>query len=294
MGRGLVARAANHVSMPSPTMSASVVLTVGSLHSAAWTETGHVPCGDEAAHTSRGFPEFGGKGGNQAVAAARAGAHSRMLGALADDHLGKLLRGALVAAGVDERFVTTLPARPVPGADPDIAVGSVSDAALWQDVGLLILQNELPQAVNIAAAEQARARGIRTLFHAAPARALPTELVRLVDILVVNAVTAEAMVGEKVCCLHCAANAAMRLADRFEAVIVTAGSLGLAAYTPDDQSATLPAETVRVLSHPGAGDTFVGAFGAAVLGGAAFLDAARLGAAAAANHIHTPGAPRAR
>jgi len=283
------------------------VLTVGSLHYDIMVEADHLPRPDETAVGSRWYPKFGGKGGNQAVAVAKAGVASRMFGAVGADDFGTFLRAALRAGGVDDRFVATLPdvgsgmsvaivdgqgdyaATIVSGANLHSDPAALAHPALWQGVHLLILQNEVPEALNIAAATQARARGIRTLLNAAPARDLSPDLVALVDILVVNAVEAEMMGADPVCCLHSAADAAERLAARFEAVIVTAGSKGLAGITAQDEAFTLPAETVAVISSHGAGDAFIGAFCAALVQETPLLESARRASHAAARHVSTPG-----
>jgi hypothetical protein len=141
---------------------------------------------------------------------------------------------------------------------------------------------------NIAAARHARQRGVGTLLNAAPARIFAPDLVPLVDILAVTAVEAEMMGADPVCCLHSAADAARRLADRFEAVIVTAGSKGLAAVTSEDEAFTLPAEKVEALSSHGAGDAFIGALCAALVRGLPLRDACRAASQAAAIHVSTP------
>lgn len=286
-------------------MTVPTVLTVGSLHYDIMVQADHLPRKDETAVGSRWFPKFGGKGGNQAVAVAQAGAISRMFGAVGDDDFGRFLRASLQAAGVEHRHVATLAgvgsgmsvaildaqgdyaATIVSGANLQSDAGLLSDAALWQGVGLLILQNEVPEALNIAAATQARLRGIRTVLNAAPARALPPALVANIDILVVNAVEAEMMGADPVCCLHSAADAAKGLAARFEAVIVTAGARGLAAVGPDDEAFTLPAEKVQAVSSHGAGDAFIGALATALVQGHTLREAAKAASHAAALHVST-------
>ncbi len=284
-------------------MPIPVVLTVGSLHYDIMVEADHLPRKDETAVGSRWYPKFGGKGGNQAVAVARAGACSRMFGALGDDGFGQFMRAALRAGGVQDDFVSTVSdvgsgmsvaildgqgdyaATIVSGANLHIDLVGLTGAGLWADVGLLILQNEVPEAVNIAAATQARKRGIRTVLNAAPARDLSPDLVALVDILVVNAIEAEMMGADPISDLDSAAAAAKHLAAKVAAVIVTAGSQGLAAVTPDHQSFTLAAEKVQTVSSHGAGDAFIGALCAALLGGVAFADAAASASHAAALHV---------
>jgi ribokinase len=89
-------------------LTESIILVVGSLHYDILIEADHLPRKDETAVGSRWYPKFGGKGGNQAVAIARAGARARMFGAIGDDDFGAFLRGALRSAKVDDAFVATL------------------------------------------------------------------------------------------------------------------------------------------------------------------------------------------
>jgi ribokinase len=102
---------------------------------------------------------------------------------------------------------------------------------------------------------------------------------------VVNAVEAEMMGTDQVSCLPSAADAARKLADRFEAVIVTAGALGLAGVGANDAVFSIPAERVRVVSSHGAGDAFIGALAAATVLGVPLAEAARRASHAAARHV---------
>lgn len=278
-------------------------LVVGSLHHDIMVEADHLPRRDETATGRRWYPKFGGKGGNQAVAVARAGVACRMLGAVGTDGFGQFLRERLRAGGVDDRFVATLAdvgsgmsvaiqdrsgdyaATIVSGANLRIDAAALQDPALWQDVGLLILQNEVAEDLNLTAATKARSRGVRTLLNAAPARALPEALVPLVDLLVVNAVEAEMMGAGIVADLAGAAAAARLLSDRFGSVIVTAGSLGLAAVTPEDGVFTVAAQKVQAVSSHGAGDAFVGTLGAGLARGTPVREAVEAASRAAARHV---------
>jgi ribokinase len=280
-----------------------VVLTVGSLHYDIVVEADHLPRRDETATGSRWYPKFGGKGGNQAVAARRNGAASRMVGAVGDDDFGHYLRARLEAEGVDHRFVAECPgvgsgmsvaimdvakdyaATIVSGANLHIPPLTLQIPDIWTDVGLLVLQNEVPEAVNLAAGSEARRRGIFTVLNAAPARAMSQEFTRLVDILIVNAVEAEIMGAQPVCCLSSAADAARKLASQFEVVIVTAGSKGLAAWSAADEQFVLPAEKVEVVSSHGAGDAFIGALAAGIVRNADLRTACGLASVAAARHV---------
>jgi ribokinase len=126
--------------------------------------------------------------------------------------------------------------------------------------------------------------GLRTILNAAPCRPMSPAFETLVDMLVVNAVEAEMMGAGLVESLASAATAAARLAARFPEVIVTAGSLGLAARSATGAFA-LPARKVDVVSAHGAGDCFVGAFAAALVSGVSFRDACVTASDAAARHV---------
>ncbi len=280
-----------------------VVLTVGSLHYDIMVEADHLPRKDETAIGSRWFPKFGGKGGNQAVAAAKAGATSRMVGAVGDDDFGRFLRENLTRGRVDDRFIAIIPgvgsgmsvaiqdaegdyaATIVSGANLHLPALALSNDAVWEGVKVLILQNEVPEGINLAAAAEARKRGIPTLLNAAPFRELGADFRRLVDVLVVNAVEAEMMGTAPVCCLHGAADAAKLLADQFETVIVTAGAKGLAAWGAAEERLQLPAEKVEVVSSHGAGDAFIGTLAAGLAAGKNLEQSCRAASVAAARHV---------
>ena len=280
-----------------------IVLVVGSLHYDIIVESTTLPRKDETAIGLRWYPKFGGKGGNQAVAAKKAGAVVRMLGAVGNDDFGRFLRQNLQQNGVDDRFVATVQgvgsgmsiaimdaagdyaATIVSGANLMISDDALQDPALWDGVGILVMQNEVPDAINLLAAGQARARGITTLVNAAPYRPLSPEFCALVDILVVNAVEAEMMGADPVSGLDSAANAARTLANPFPSVIVTAGALGLAAWTNTDGATAIAAQTVKVVSSHGAGDAFIGTLATRLAQGAAFGAACQAASTAAARHV---------
>jgi ribokinase len=284
-------------------MTEPVVLVVGSLHYDIMVEANHLPRKDETAVGQRWYPKFGGKGGNQAVAVAQAGARARMMSAVGDDGFGVFLRQNLTAAGVDDRFVRTVSgvgsgmsvaildptgdyaATIVSGANLAIAPGDLLDPALWDGVGLLVLQNEVPEAVNLAAATEARARGIPTLLNAAPARMLSSPFAQRVDILVVNAVEAEMMGTGPVTDLDSAAAAATLLSLQFPTVIVTAGAQGLACQVVASPAFAIRAEQVRVVSTHGAGDAFIGALADALSRGIPLRTACQKASIAAAAHV---------
>jgi ribokinase len=283
-----------------------VVLVVGSLHHDIMIEADRLPGRDETAVGRRWYPKFGGKGGNQAVAAARAGGGARICGAVGRDGFGAFLLAGLDAGRVDRRFVAELDgvgsgmsvavqdasgdysATIVSGANLRIDPAGLTDDRLWAGVAILVLQNEVPEAVNLSAAAEARRRGLPTILNAAPARPLPQALRGLVDILIVNAVEAGMMGSTPVTDLASALQAARGLAEGFGSVIVTAGAQGLAIWTGGQDGFTLPARKVAVVSSHGAGDAFTGSLAAALARGSALTEATTIASDAAAAHVARP------
>jgi ribokinase len=192
------------------------VAVVGSLHLDIMVAAPRLPGRDETLMGTSWHYKCGGKGGNQAVAAARAGARTAFGGQTGQDDFGERLRANLAAAGVDLAHVDLDPAQGsgmsvaiseaageygavvVSGANLTIDAAAIASrwAGLWQ-AKVLLLQNEIPEAVSLAAARLAKAHGARIILNAAPARAMSAALLDLVDILVVNRVEAAMLSGEE-------------------------------------------------------------------------------------------------
>ncbi|MCX7286495.1 MAG: PfkB family carbohydrate kinase [Rhodobacterales bacterium] len=244
---------------------------------------------------------FGGKGGNQAAAAARAGADVHMAGAVGSDEAAIILRAALDASGVRRAAVQTHPGpsgMSVAISLPDGSYGAVivsganllfrPEAVVFpKDCSLLLLQSELPEAANLHLARRARSAGIPVVLNAAPARAVAAELLALIDLLVVNRGEAADLLALPEAGLD-PAQAATDLASRTTgAVIVTLGGDGLV-IAEARGLVRQAARPVRVLSTHGAGDAFIGGLGAEWARGAPLAKAAAFGQAAAALHVSLP------
>jgi ribokinase len=217
----------------------------------------------------------GGKGANQAVAAARAGAEVRFFGRVGEDDAGRLAVRSLARAGVDVGGI--LPSgRPtgtaVIGVDPRgenaiiVASGANLEVTSLQVPpellgrgSTVLCQNEVPVGETLALLGRARAAGARTVLNLAPATVLPLADLRGLDFLVLNEAEAAALTG-------CGEprTAAAGLHDHIGAtVVVTLGARGVLAATAEGRY-LVPAPAVRVVDTTGAGDAFVGVLAAAL------------------------------
>jgi ribokinase len=252
----------------------------------------------------------GGKGANQAVAAARLGGEGlivAMIGCAGDDDFGRALRAALRAEGVDDSAVRTVAGVPTgiamitvdrageniitvaPGANHELSVADVAD--LGHHAGnVLVISAEVPVPVISAALAASAGRALRVL-NLAPA---PPEAAELVaagpEWLVVNESEAAAVLGRPVSGLAAAAAAAADLvAAGARSAVVTAGAAG-AAYSQDRTVVlTVPGFKVQATDSVGAGDTFVGALAVALAAGLPAADAVTAASAAGAAAATRPG-----
>ena len=270
------------------------VAVVGSLHLDIMVAAPRLPARDETLIGSSWHRKCGGKGGNQAVAAARMGARVGFGGAVGEDEFGRVLHDYLLSVGVDLSHLETDPTRGsgmsvaieeeggeygavvVSGANRGIAPEGIADrwAPLWE-ARVLLLQNEVPEAVNLAAARAAREKGARVVLNAAPARVASAEMMALVDVLVVNRVEARHLTGED-------GEEALRLLhDPARDIVLTRGSEGLMVMARDGTVSHVPPLPVEARSSHGAGDMFCGALGARLAAGDDLLDACAFAARAA-------------
>jgi ribokinase len=220
----------------------------------------------------------GGKGANQATAAARAGAAVRMIGHVGEDGFGRFARDAMTAAGVDCAGVsisdkaTGIAAIGVDragenqimvasGANLDTRAEQIEDAELAPGVTLLC-QNEVRPEATFALLGRARAQGARTILNLAPAGAVPPWVLDDLDVLVVNQIEAEMAVAGGA--HRDPAALARDLATRHALIcVVTLGAAGALAIGPGlgHRLAALPVEPVDTT---GAGDAFTGVLAAAL------------------------------
>jgi ribokinase len=242
----------------------------------------------------------GGKGANQAVAAARLGGAVRMTGCTGDDEFAGMTRSALESDGVDVSGVRTVDGcatglalitvdaagenmiTVAPGANSQAGEAEVA-AALAGGCDLLVLSAEIPVGTLADVLARSRAAGVACLLNLAPAPAGPAALLAGgVDWLVVNESEAAAVLGRGVAGLAEAGEAARDLCGLgARHAVVTAGSKGAALVGPAGEE-VIPALSVRSVDSVGAGDAFVAALAVALAAGVPPADAVRAAAAAGA------------
>lgn len=255
----------------------------------------------------------GGKGANQAVAAARMGAPTFMHGCIGDDPLSPRLLASVRDAGVDVAHLRILPGVPCgtaliaidqagencivvsPGANGHVGQTDVQAlSALLRPGDLLLMQLEIPLPAVLAAAEVAVAAGARVVLDPAPVRDLPPELLRRIDILTPNQSEASALCGFTVQGRDDAERAVRHLlALGVRTAIVKLGGDGAVYNTPEGAIHHLPALPARVVDTVAAGDAFNGGLAGALAAGKDFTLALDFARGAAALCVERHGAQQA-
>jgi ribokinase len=271
------------------------------------TATRHPRVGETVAGNAvHYFP--GGKGANQAVAAAKLGASTTLIGRLGTDAFGEQLRTFLGAQGVDLTLVkdanihTGTAIITIADADNTIVVVPGANALVsTEDVAVPVLakgdvavsQFEIPQATIGAFFKRARAAGATTILNPAPAMACSPELLDLVDILILNETELGFLAGTALADTDAAdrfIEAARRLPTGAEKTIcVTLGKRGVLALVGGEPS-LIAGRAVKAVDTTGAGDCFVGALAAQLANGKAIRDALTYANAAASICVQRMGA----
>ena len=254
------------------------IIVCGSLHLDIMVMGAPLPRLDETAVGSAWAMKCGGKGGNQAVMSAKMGARTAMIGRVGKDDFGKRLLVNLDEASVDRSMVAIdqtagsgmsvaildksgdYGAVIVSGAN--LAIEPAASQMTWDALGgapVLVLQNEIPEEVNLSIAGAARASGSHIVLNAAPARSLSSEVLTLVDTLVVNRVEAEMMSGYPVFDVDSAMEALPQLGATARNVVITLGGAGLVIQARGASPQFIAPHKIEVVSTHGAGDCFIGA-----------------------------------
>lgn len=234
----------------------------------------------------------GGKGANQAVAAARLGAALNFIGRVGDDAFGTRLRDCLVADAIDVSALAVTPQTATgvagiivdasgrncivlaPGANERLSISDIEHAAqAIRNSKLLVCQLETPLETVTSAINLAHACKVGVILNPAPARELSDLLLQQVSYLIVNEVEAEQLSGIAVTDAASAQCATSKLLARgVGAVLLTMGEHGVF-IANSDTTKMIPGIAVEVVDTTAAGDTFVGAFAVGIANGLSFENA---------------------
>jgi ribokinase len=281
------------------------VLVIGSLNHDTRVTVRRLAIPGETITGSDALTSSGGKGGNQAVAAARAGVAVGLIGAVGDDEGGRAQLAELERHGVNVTGVRTVPGVPTgtayicvdargeniivisPGANTHVAAALVPAE---HTVAVVLLQNEIPHAALDDAAVFAAAAGARLVVNAAPVPESIPGWFRQADPLVVNEHEAAELLGGQGAPASAELALAVRRATGARSVIVTLGAAGSVVCT-DAATTVVPGIRVdHVVDTTGAGDTFVGVLAARLAAGDRLLPAAQAASRAAADSVRWAGA----
>ncbi len=284
----------------------SRVVVVGGINLDIVIRVPRIPRPGETVHGGRLGRYPGGKGSNQAVAAARAGGEVTMIGSVGQDDAGDELLASLAAAGVNADHVARIAEAATgtamiavdgsgansiavaEGANLSVRPADVAKAIVALNPAVVVVQREVPEPAVRAALEHAPERAVRVMNASPidPDTALPLDVI---DLLVVNEIEASDLLGTSVASAD-APDAARRLAaDVRRGCVITLGGDGLAANV-DGQALQLDAHPVNVVDTTGAGDAFCGAMAAAMTLGESVPTALAWGNAAGALAASRPGA----
>jgi len=285
------------------------ILVVGSINMDVTIFTSRMPSRGETISGTGFLLSPGGKGANQAVAAARMEAATKMYGCVGDDVFGHELVRSLGANGVDTR-----PVKALEGVSTGVASITVCDGdnriilhaganarveaepslePLIEECDALLLQLEIPLETVLAAIDMARARGKRVFLTPAPAAPLPEELYAKVDYLLPNEGESSALLGREIA----GDQDVFWALDRFRALgvaqpVITLGERGVALFV-EGRPRIRPAHRVQSVDTTAAGDTFTGALASAIVDGVALKEAVNFAQRAAAISVTRPGAQNA-
>ena len=285
------------------------VVVVGSFNMDLVVKAGRRPQTGETLMGEEFGMFIGGKGSNQAIAAARLGANVTMIGRLGTDLFGDTLMDAHAEEGICTDYVIrdtevgTGVASILIDADGDNSIVLVPQANMRltiEDIeqasesiataDILLLQLEVPIAASRRAAEIAKSNGATVVLNPAPAQELPDDFLAQVDILTPNEVETESLSGVRVSTATDAERAAKVLLNKgLSAVILTLGERGALLLT-SDLTQQVPAYSVEVVDTTAAGDAFCGALATALARGENLVDAVAFANAAGALAVTVLGA----
>lgn len=286
-----------------------VIVVAGSINMDLVSKVAQFPQPGETIHGKGVAFHPGGKGANQAVAAARAGADSYMIGAVGEDAFGTPLIDSLAQYGVHTTGVHTVPGTSglafitvTESGENNIVLAEGANGQLeWpkveqqleelKPVQAILLQNEIPWAINRRIMDYASQQGIRLLYNPAPAAPVSPDALALVHTLILNETETETVTGISPATAEDRKAAAQQLLKHgVRVVVITLGEDGCYYHDLDGNSFSQPAFSVKPKDTTAAGDTFIGAYAASSASGEEPAASVRFASAAAAIAVTRDGA----
>ncbi len=262
------------------------ILVVGSINMDIVNRVGKHPLPGETIKGVSTHYSPGGKGANQAVAAALAGGQVTMLGAIGTDPYGSVLLQSLedlqvkphevlhkegtsgmAFITVDETGENTIILSE--GANGAILISDLEERLdLLEGADILLLQNEIPLDTTLFVLKEAHQRGVKTFFNPAPALEIPEDAFSLIEYLILNETEIEVVTGIGIKTEESKERAIHWLIDKgVKKVILTLGEEGSHYYSKEESTIITPGFKVNAIDTTAAGDTFIGAFAAAIASG---------------------------
>jgi ribokinase len=285
------------------------VLVIGSMNMDLVVQTPRVPVDGETIVGTAFNRYFGGKGANQAVAAARQGAKTIMAGRVGRDLFGQDQIQSLQSEQINTDYVVVDDKHASgiasiildeQGSNRIIVVPGANGAVTKEDVDalspvlaqcdVLVVQLEIPIDTVLYAIKKAHGLGVKVVLNPAPANSLPEDIYKHISVITPNESEAQLLTGIEVKDLSSAKSAAQVLLDKgVEQVVITLGSRGVYGLTKTNEF-HLPAHKVTPVDTVAAGDTFTGALAVMIGEGQSLEDGARYANAASAIAVTRHGA----
>ncbi|MNI04152.1 Ribokinase [compost metagenome] len=257
-------------------MQKAKIVVVGSINMDLVVQTNQIPVPGETLIGQQFAMVPGGKGANQAVAAARLGAEVTMIACVGDDLFGTQMLERLNSEGIDTSHIKVIPQIStgiaaiqivpggdnsiivVPGANMQVTPEQVEEASVcFQGADIVLVQLEIPLPAVAKAIELARRYGVRTILNPAPARELPRELLQQIDVITPNETEASILTRGKVEALITVEERLQEMKQLVQQgdIMITHGAKGIV-YDIEGQQGSFPAYQVKVVDTTAAGDSF--------------------------------------
>ena len=255
-------------------MSLQNILVLGSLHYDIFIESDKIPEVGETVLGKKWYPKLGGKGANQATSLVKENINVNFASAVGNDDFSKFLINELKKNNISDSYLTKIigasgmsvaisnkqgnySAIVISGANLQISKNIFTNDNLWKNCSFLMIQNEIKEEINIAAAIEAKKRNVRIFFNAAPAKKINNDLFELVDILIVNEIESQQLLETTSTDFK---SQAEQLSNYISKIIITLGDKGVVYTEKNKQPNHIKAHSVNVKSAHGAGDYFSGKF----------------------------------